>query len=63
MVTDAILASERRFGVGLEATGVPVEAVQLLHSGRCALVTHVEDLAGRIPVRDVQGAIGRIAAP
>jgi hypothetical protein len=38
-MTTAMLASERAFGVGLEATGVPVEAVHLLHSGRCALVT------------------------
>jgi hypothetical protein len=41
---------------------VPVEAVELLHSGRCALVTHVEDLSGHIAVRDVHGAVGRMAA-
>jgi hypothetical protein len=60
-VSAATLASKRLFGIGLEASGVPVEAVALLHTGRCALVTHVEDLAGRIPVREVQGAVGRMA--
>jgi hypothetical protein len=60
-VSAAMLASERPFAIGLEASGVPVEAVELLHTGRCALVTHVEDLAGRIPVRDVQGAVARMA--
>jgi hypothetical protein len=58
----AMLASSRAFGIGLQAAGVPVEAVELLHSGRCALVTHVEDLRGHIAVRDVHGAVGRMAA-
>jgi hypothetical protein len=58
----AMLSSTRAFGLGLEADGVPVEAVGLLHTGRCALVTHVEDLTGHIAVRDVQGAVGRMAA-
>ena len=58
----AMLASTRAFGVGLDADGVPAEALELLHTGRCALVTHVEDLAGHIAVRDVQGAVGRMGS-
>jgi hypothetical protein len=30
------------------------------HDGRCVLVTHTEDLAGHVPIRDLQAAVARL---
>lgn len=37
----------------------PGEAVPA-HDGRCVLVTHTEDLAGHVPIRDLQDAVTRL---
>jgi hypothetical protein len=30
------------------------------HDGRCVLLTHTEDLAGHVPIRDLQNAVARL---
>jgi hypothetical protein len=40
-------------------TVAPAEAPPA-HDGRCVLLTHTEDLAGHVPIRDLQDAVARL---
>jgi hypothetical protein len=42
---------------------VPPGAAPPAHDGRCVLVTHTEDLAGHVPIRDLQNEVARLWTP
>jgi hypothetical protein len=56
----ALGSGSRAFGLAL-APGAGVDVAGPLRAGgRCALVTNDDDLIGRVPVREVQAAVGRM---
>jgi hypothetical protein len=42
---------------------VPPGEVPRSHDGRCVLLTHTEDLAGHVPIRDLQNEVARLWTP
>jgi hypothetical protein len=45
---------------GAHGLAVPPGEAPPAHDGRCVLLTHTEDLAGHVPVRDLQTAVERL---
>jgi hypothetical protein len=58
----ALAASRRCFGLTLTPGDAAAAHAELIATGRCAVITHDDDLGGRVPIRDLTAACRRLAA-
>jgi hypothetical protein len=61
-LADQLVGSRRCFGLALTPVDAAVTHASLIATKRCALVTHDDDLIGRVPIRELRDACGRLAA-